>query len=137
MLFTQLNLQMKPFIFLQLGRLPSLKNAFVNVGPGLNGFKISVGGGEVVADAVDRSVNSSGDGSSSSSSNHNNSNNTIVDTSLLTPTGRVLRAPIWSRLCLCRWEEGITGGMGGLSAKWGKRIGNYILGSADLAKDSV
>ena len=70
MLFTQLNLQMKPFIFLQLGLLPSLKNAFVNVGPGLNGFKISVGGGEVVADAVDRSVNSS------SSSNHNN--NSII-----------------------------------------------------------
>ncbi len=128
MLFTQLNLQMKPFIFVQLGLLPSLKNAFVNVGPGLNGFKISVGGGEVVADAVDRSVNSS-------SSNHN-SNNTIVDTSLLTPTGRVLRAPLWSRLCLCRWEERITGGMGGPSAKWRKTIGN-ILSRADLAKDSV
>ena len=104
----------------------------MNVGPGLNGFKISVGGGEVVADAVDRSVNSS-----SSSNHHNNSNNTIVDTSLLTPTGRVLRAPLWSRLCLCRWEEGITGGMGGPSAKWGKTIGNYILGCADLAQDSV
>ncbi len=35
------------FLHPQLGRLPTLSNAFVNVGPGFNGWKICVGAGQV------------------------------------------------------------------------------------------
>ena len=32
-----------------LGRLPGMKNGFVNVGPGFNGWKIAAGTGEFLA----------------------------------------------------------------------------------------
>ena len=36
-----------------LGRLPGIKNGFVNVGPGFNGWKIAAGTGEFLARVMD------------------------------------------------------------------------------------
>ena len=36
-----------------LGRLPGMKNGFVNVGPGFNGWKIAAGTGEFLARVMD------------------------------------------------------------------------------------
>ena len=37
-----------------LGRLPGIKNGFVNVGPGFNGWKIAAGTGEFLAPLIGR-----------------------------------------------------------------------------------
>ena len=36
-----------------LGQLPGIKNGFVNVGPGFNGWKIAAGTGEFLARVID------------------------------------------------------------------------------------
>ena len=36
-----------------LGQLPGIKNGFVNVGPGFNGWKIAAGTGEFLARVMD------------------------------------------------------------------------------------
>lgn len=87
---------LRPFVYdgiVMLGKLPSLENAFINVGPGFNGWKVCVGAGEVVASQMDGTTLDTLDPSS----------NKAFDVAMLTPRERVSVAPYFARMCIDKW----------------------------------
>lgn len=90
---TETKCGLRPYVndgIIMLGRLPSLDNAFVNVCPGFNGWKICVGAGEVIARMVYGGHGGyDGDGDA---------------VELISPAGRVKTAPLWSSICIQRWQ---------------------------------
>lgn len=69
---------------IMIGKIGAWSNVAVNVGPGSNGWKVALGSGEVLAEALDgRQGLHGGD----------------FDRDSLSPVGRIVSAPIWARLC--------------------------------------
>lgn len=67
-----------------VGRVPGYVNLFLNAGPGSNGWKLSMGMGELLAAEID------GDSSPAAR---------VADRRLLGLAGRVLESPIFCALC--------------------------------------
>ena len=71
-----------------LGRVDGMKNLSVNVGPGFNGWKISVGAAEVLGNILMEKTD----------------NDYYFQIENLSPAGRVVYSPIWSLLSRMRWN---------------------------------
>ncbi len=87
---------LRPFVadgVVLIGRVDGVSNLSVNVGPGSNGWKICVGAGDVLARVLVGDEEQLG-----------------FDPRCLSPAGRIVRAPLWSRMSLARW-----GGLPGTS----------------------
>uniref|UniRef100_A0A7S3LUH2 FAD dependent oxidoreductase domain-containing protein n=1 Tax=Aplanochytrium stocchinoi TaxID=215587 RepID=A0A7S3LUH2_9STRA len=72
-----------------LGRVELFSNLLVNCGPGSNGWKICEGAGEVIARLV---------------ANEDIDKPLGFESEYLSPKGRVVSAPIFSKICLSRWQ---------------------------------
>ena len=71
-----------------LGRIETITNLSVNVGPGFNGWKISIGAADVLGNIL--------------SNKHNESYS--FEKEKLSPKGRIVYSPLWCLLSRIRWE---------------------------------
>ena len=71
-----------------LGRIEKITNLSVNVGPGFNGWKISIGAADVLGNIL--------------SNKHNESYS--FEKEKLSPEGRIVYSPLWCLLSRIRWE---------------------------------
>lgn len=85
----------RPFVsdgLLLLGTVDTHENLFVSCGPGSNGWKLAMGSGEiierlVVGQTTDQIAQELG-----------------FDANAFSPAGRVLKAPLFAKLCRARWN---------------------------------
>mmetsp|Transcript_10222 Transcript_10222/g.28152 ORF Transcript_10222/g.28152 Transcript_10222/m.28152 type:complete len:564 (+) Transcript_10222:54-1745(+) len=85
----------RPYVsdgILLLGAVESHDKLYVSCGPGSNGWKLALGSGEVVARLV------------SGQSTSKIQEELGFDVSTFSPTGRVLPAPLFAKLCRARWN---------------------------------
>ena len=76
---------------LLLGRVPSFSNLLVSAGPGSNGWKLAMGSGEIITKLI-------------SGMNEDDISKEIgFDAHAFSPAGRVLQAPLFTKLCQARW----------------------------------
>ena len=84
----------RPYVsdgILLLGRVPSYKNLLVSAGPGSNGWKLAMGSGEIILKLI------------SGLTEDDISNELGFDAHAFSPAGRVLHAPLFTKLCQARW----------------------------------
>lgn len=84
----------RPYVsdgILLLGRVWEFDNLLVSCGPGSNGWKLAMGSGEIVERLV------------SGKSEDEISSELGFDASSFSPAGRVVPAPIFSKICRARW----------------------------------
>jgi len=84
----------RPYVsdgILLLGRVSSFTNLLVSCGPGSNGWKLAMGSGEIVERLV------------SGKTEDDISAELGFDARSFSPAGRVVRSPVFARLCLARW----------------------------------
>ena len=71
-----------------LGRIKTTTNLSVNVGPGFNGWKISIGAADVLANTLVGS----------------DSGQDYFDSTLLSPSQRIVSSPLWCLISRIRWS---------------------------------
>jgi hypothetical protein len=71
-----------------LGRVDKTANLFVNVGPGFNGWKISIGAANVLVNLIERNENEK----------------YAFDSGMFSPYQRIVASPLWSLLSRMRWS---------------------------------
>ena len=72
-----------------VGAVPGYRNVHVNVGPGSNGWKVALGGGELLARTM----------------NPQESRTEPFDRAYLSPAQRITKAKWWSKLCMLRHKN--------------------------------
>ena len=85
----------RPFVsdgILLLGAVDTHENLYVSVGPGSNGWKLAMGSGEI----IERLVAGQTAGQIQEELG--------FDVNVLSPAGRVLKAPLFAKLCRARWN---------------------------------
>jgi D-amino-acid dehydrogenase len=85
----------RPFVndgILLLGACDTHDNLYVSCGPGSNGWKLALGSGEV----IERLVSGQTTGSMAQELD--------FDPTAFSPAGRVLKAPLFAKLCRARWD---------------------------------
>jgi D-amino-acid dehydrogenase len=85
----------RPYVndgILLLGAVDTHENLFVSCGPGSNGWKLAMGSGEVIVRLV------------SGQTTDQIAQDLKFDASAFSPAGRVLKAPIFAKLCRARWD---------------------------------
>jgi len=84
----------RPFVndgILLLGADANVRDLYVSCGPGSNGWKLAMGSGEVIARLI------------SGQTTDQISKDLGFDVDVFSPAGRVLKAPIFAKLCRARW----------------------------------
>ncbi len=85
----------RPYVsdgILLLGRVDSFENLMVSCGPGSNGWKLAMGSGEIVEKLV------------SGMTEEEISEELGFDANAFSPKGRVLRSPLFSKICRAGWN---------------------------------
>ena len=84
----------RPYVsdgILLLGRVPSFSNLLVSAGPGSNGWKLAMGSADIITKLT------------SGMTEDDISNEFGFDAHSFSPAGRVLHAPLFTKLCQARW----------------------------------
>lgn len=85
----------RPYVsdgILLLGACDTHENLYVTCGPGSNGWKLALGSGDVVARLI------------SGQTQEEIQAELGFDVSAMSPTGRVLNAPVFAKICRARWN---------------------------------
>ncbi|KAG7340686.1 D-amino acid dehydrogenase small subunit [Nitzschia inconspicua] len=77
---------------LLLGRLSEESNVYISSGPGSNGWKLAMGSGEVIARMIE------------GQSTRKISQELGANVETFSPSGRVLRNPLFAKICRARWD---------------------------------
>lgn len=85
----------RPYVsdgILLLGRVDTHDNLFVSCGPGSNGWKLAMGSGEIIERLI------------SGQTEYEISKELEFDANTFSPAGRVVKAPVFGKLCRSRWN---------------------------------
>jgi len=85
----------RPYVndgILLLGTVDTHQNLYVTCGPGSNGWKLALGSGEIIARLVSRQTTAQ------------IQHDLGFDAASFSPSGRVLNAPIFAKICRARWN---------------------------------